>query len=418
MGEVYRAVDIRTGRVAALKVLLSASHADDHSHRFRDEARIHAAMKHPNIAELYDYFDAGDRPCIAMEYVDGRTLEELVRQRGSLPLADAMPLFAGIVDAVGYLHQRGVIHRDIKSNNVKVSDAGQVKLLDFGIAKSAESPKLTVTGNVVGTLHYLSPEQLRTGVAEPRSDLWSLGVLLFEMLTARMPFEGEGLGTLTAQILNGDFRPPSTLVPGLPREIDRLVGRCLSVSLDHRYASAEALLTDIRAFLSSEAPRPALVRDRIRQIERRSGEWIVAARRRAPLAASAAMSLLALAYLVNALLPTPKRRDGSSGDSAVAVIPTPTDDSMAGMPAVGPVEDEASHRILVDVFEGSADVELGGRVAGLTPFPLAAQLHDSVRVTLRQRGFADTTVMVEFTENRHAYTVKMRALSNPQPPQS
>ncbi|MBV6521214.1 MAG: Serine/threonine-protein kinase PknD [Gemmatimonadaceae bacterium] len=417
MGEVYRAVEVQTGRVVALKVLVQTARGGDQANRFRDEARIQSAMKHPAIAELHEYFEVDGLPCIAMEFVDGDTLDAVLRRRGPLPAQEALRLFADIVDAVGYLHQRGVIHRDIKSTNVKLTESGGVKLLDFGIAKSAGSPKLTATGSVVGTLHYLSPEQLRTGVAEARSDIWSLGVLLYELVTGRLPFDGDGLGILTERILRGVFRPASAAAGGSSRDVDRIIGRCLTVGLDGRYASAEALLTDVRQCLARDVPRPAVLAEDIRALQRHSGELLLAARRHGPLVASASVAGVAVIFLLHTLLATPTPRQPASGDTASVVERVPAIAARGAADALGPAEGEraqgGTHRVLLDVFEGSADVELAGRRLGATPVPITARLHDSVFVTLRQRGFVDTTVMVEFTENRHAHTVRMRALTDP-----
>src|ERR671926_1725415 len=162
MGEVYRALHSKIGRGAAVKVLTQTSQASDFAERFSNEARIQAALQHPNIATLYDFCEVGGQPCIIMEYVDGQTISERIAAYraaygAALPLSETVYIFARVVEAIDYIHCHGVIHRDIKSNNIKVSSTGQVKLLDFGIAKGNMSPGLTETGSVVGTLEYISP---------------------------------------------------------------------------------------------------------------------------------------------------------------------------------------------------------------------------------------------------------------------
>ncbi|MBK9410165.1 MAG: serine/threonine protein kinase [Gemmatimonadetes bacterium] len=263
MGTVYRVSHRATGKVAAAKVMTGGGTTPRALERFRNEARILQALSHPSIAAMYEFLEVNGAPCLVMEYVDGDTLEQLIRTRGPFPVQDALRIFAALTDAVGYIHQRGIVHRDLKTTNVKVDTLGAVKLLDFGIAVGDGSPRLTSTGNVVGTLMSLAPEQLRTGRAEPRSDLWALGIVLYELLTGRPPFDGAAPGFVGERIMRGEYTPASTLRPELPRDVDRIIGRCLKVRLEDRYATAEALLTDLRALQSGEKPlgrRPCVVR--------------------------------------------------------------------------------------------------------------------------------------------------------------
>ena len=179
MGEVYRAVHGKIGRVAAVKVLTQATQSAGFRERFSNEARIQASLQHPNIATLYDFCEVAGQPCIIMEYVDGETIADRLAAHGPPSTLEAAYIFEKVVEAIDYIHRHGIIHRDIKSNNVKISSTGQVKLLDFGIAKGQTSPGLTEVGSVVGTLHYLAPELIRGGVADARGDIWALGVLLY-----------------------------------------------------------------------------------------------------------------------------------------------------------------------------------------------------------------------------------------------
>ncbi len=249
MGEVYRAVHSKLGRVAAIKVLGSAA-LDNGSlaHRFFNEACIQAGIQHPNIATLYEFIELNGQPCIIMEYIDGHTLAERVQPHGPLSTGEALRIFQSVVEAVGHIHSFGIIHRDIKSNNIKISTSGQVKLLDFGIAKSESSPKLTETGDVVGTLEYLSPEQLRTGTADARSDIWALGVLLYEITSGQKPFVASTLGELYEKITKVNYVPPSKLNPSLPADVMTIISRCLKKNPADRYQSAEALLQDLIRF--------------------------------------------------------------------------------------------------------------------------------------------------------------------------
>src|SRR5215210_2223171 len=167
MGEVYRAVHSKIGRPAAVKVLSQASHGPEFIERFLNEARIQASLQHTNIVTLYDFLEFKGQPCIIMEYIEGQTLTECIREEvGGLALPDALRIFRALAEALHYVHQQGIIHRDIKSNNIRITPSGQVKLLDFGIAKSGSSPALTVTGAFIGTLQYLSPEQMQGGITD------------------------------------------------------------------------------------------------------------------------------------------------------------------------------------------------------------------------------------------------------------
>lgn len=258
MGEVYRGVHAKLGRVAAVKVLNPNSRREQgFVERFFNEARIQESLHHPNIAAVYDFTEVQGQPCIVMEYVDGDTLCDRVRPYGPLPTAEALRIFSALVDAIAYVHSHGVIHRDIKSNNVKISTQGQVKLLDFGIAKGGASPALTQTGNVIGTIEYLSPEQLSTGHADQRSDIWALGVLLYEMSTGRVPFQATTIGALCAQIGNAEYPPLRQLNPSAPAAVEAVVSRCLKKNAAERYQSAELLLADVRRAADSlDAPIP------------------------------------------------------------------------------------------------------------------------------------------------------------------
>src|SRR5262245_3712028 len=244
MGEVYRGVHSKIGRIVAIKVLSEAGR-EAMQERFRNEARIQARLNHPRIATLHDFVESNGLPCIVMEYVDGQTLDDCLKDFGPMSAQDALRLFGAIVDAVCYMHGNSVIHRDIKSNNIKITSSGEVKLLDFGIAKSDTTPNLTATGDVVGTLRYLSPEQLKGGIADARSDIWALGVLFYEMVSGVPPFDSPTLGELCEKIMKCSYAPPSTVNSGVPAEIEAMISRCLKKNPATRYQSAQSLLDDV-----------------------------------------------------------------------------------------------------------------------------------------------------------------------------
>lgn len=245
MGEVYQAIHNRLGRNVAVKVLTHASGVFDS--RFLNEARIQATLQHKNIATLYEFVEHNGLPCIIMELVDGQTLDDYIRASGRLPVTTILTIFQEIVEAIAYIHTKGIVHRDIKSNNIKLTREGAVKLLDFGIAKAGTTPKFTETGGVIGTWEYMAPEQLRGVAANPRTDVWALGVLLYEMITRRLPFESEHFAELYEKLNNAAYLSPSTLHGGVTGELEAIVARCLNKNAEARYADANELLQAIKA---------------------------------------------------------------------------------------------------------------------------------------------------------------------------
>jgi serine/threonine protein kinase len=246
MGEVYRAVHSKLGRTVAIKLLIDNGRDNGFNARFFNEARLQANLHHKNIATLYEFLEFDDKPCIVMEYIDGQSLYERIIAPGGLTILEAVTIFHDIVEAIDYMHSNGVVHRDIKSNNIKINSRGEVKLLDFGIAKSNLTPRMTGTGNVVGTWEYMAPEQLRNAVSEPRTDIWALGVLLYEMVTRRLPFESQNFGEIYEQISKSTPVSPTNINPSVPRELENIIFRCLKKKPTERYQSAQELLQDVK----------------------------------------------------------------------------------------------------------------------------------------------------------------------------
>ncbi len=245
MADVYLAEDQELGRRVAIKILNSRHGNDDQFiERFRREAKNAAALNHPNIVSIYDRGEAEDTYYIAMEFLDGRTLKELIIGRGAAPINVAIEYARQILSALRFAHRHGIVHRDIKPHNVLVDGEGRVKVTDFGIARAGTS-QMTETGSIVGTAHYLSPEQAKGGEVDPRSDLYSLGVVLYELLTGKTPFDGETPVEIAMKHLSTPPKPPSQLRPDIPRELDMVVMRALAKNPDERYQSADEMEGDL-----------------------------------------------------------------------------------------------------------------------------------------------------------------------------
>jgi beta-lactam-binding protein with PASTA domain/predicted Ser/Thr protein kinase len=245
MADVYLAEDQELGRRVAIKIL-NGRHANDDQfiERFRREAKNAAALNHPNIVSIYDRGEAEDTYYIAMEYLDGRTLKELVVTRGKAPVNVAIEYTRQILSALRFAHRHGIVHRDIKPHNVLVDGDGRVKVTDFGIARAGTS-QMTETGSIVGTAQYLSPEQARGGEVDQRSDLYSLGVVLYELLTGKTPFEGDTPVEIAMKHLSNPPKPPSELRRDIPAELDKVVLRALAKDPEDRYQSADEMDADL-----------------------------------------------------------------------------------------------------------------------------------------------------------------------------
>jgi eukaryotic-like serine/threonine-protein kinase len=245
MADVYLAEDQELGRRVALK-LLDERHASDEQfvERFRREAQSAAGLNHPNIVSIFDRGRAEGTYYIAMEYLDGRTLKELLVRNGPTPIPIAIDYARQILGALAFAHRNGIIHRDIKPHNIIVGSDGRLKVTDFGIARSGAS-QMTEAGSIVGTAQYLSPEQARGAPVDPRSDLYSLGIVLYEMLTGKVPFTGDTPVEIAMKHLSQVPEPPSELRPEVPHDLDAVVLRSLAKDPDQRYASAEEMDADL-----------------------------------------------------------------------------------------------------------------------------------------------------------------------------
>ncbi|MBA3277836.1 MAG: Stk1 family PASTA domain-containing Ser/Thr kinase, partial [Geodermatophilaceae bacterium] len=252
MAEVHRGRDIRLGREVAIKVLRSDIARDPtFQARFRREAQAAASLNHPAIVAVYDTGEdsvaAGDVPYIVMEYVEGATLRDVLKDEGVMDVQAAMTFAADICAALDFSHRNGIVHRDVKPGNVMITPGGAVKVMDFGIARavSDSSATMTSTAAVIGTAQYLSPEQARGESVDARSDVYSAGCLLFELVTGGPPFTGDSPVAVAYQHVREDPRPPSTINPAVPPSLDAIVLKAMSKNPANRYQSAAEMRTDL-----------------------------------------------------------------------------------------------------------------------------------------------------------------------------
>lgn len=255
MATVYRALDIRLDRVVALKVMHPALAADgSFVDRFIREAKSVARLAHPNVVQVFDQGTDGSYVYLAMEYIAGCTLRDVLRERGALQPRAALDILEPVLAALGAAHRAGFVHRDMKPENVLIGDDGRVKVADFGLVRGVDTVTST-TGAVLGTVSYLAPEQIEHGTADPRVDVYACGVVLHEMLTGAKPHTGDSPAQVFYQHLNADVPPPSVRVPGMAYELDELVTTSTARNADLRPADAVALLgrvLEARAALTAD----------------------------------------------------------------------------------------------------------------------------------------------------------------------
>jgi serine/threonine-protein kinase len=428
MGEVYRAVHAKIGRTAAIKLMNRALANAEFVERFLNEARIQADLNHPNIVTLYDFCEFDGRPCIIMEYIEGQTLTELMHRRGSLNRQETIGIFRAIVDAIAYVHGRGIIHRDIKSNNVKITPAGEVKVLDFGIAKSGNSPALTMTGGFVGTLQYISPELFTGGFADARSDIWALGVLLYEMTTGRLPFQADSIGGLYERINAAAYAPPSAFNLPAARELEPMIARCLRRNPNERYQTARELLADLERLsmspsggLQPAVPSPQPVPSHPLPPQPSTLPTPSASTAPQPYGSTAP----------EALMPAPSGSSkklvlGALGGVAlfalligggVYMMTAEPDPNAATQPAQQTARQSTpqgrstpaplNKMFTIEVMEGQAEVFKDGARVGTTPYQFEGKPGDQVDLVLKREGYRDKPIQVSLNDQKRVYTFTM-----------
>jgi serine/threonine-protein kinase len=264
MGVVYRAEDPMLGRVVAIKTITLSGTPEERAHfeaRFLQEARAAGGVAHPSIVTIYDFGREGDTAFMAMEVLEGRELRDLIRD-GGIPPSEAVEIAARVAEALAFAHARGVVHRDVKPGNIMVLADGRVKIMDFGIARLDEPGVTTATGLLLGSPRYMAPEQVAGRAFDHRADVFSLGVVLYEMLTGTAPFGGEDIPQLMFQVMNAAVPPPSRANPSLPSVLDYIVARALKKNPDERYANADEFAKDLRESLHEVAKSEAEARHR------------------------------------------------------------------------------------------------------------------------------------------------------------
>lgn len=248
MSDVYKAKDHALGRYVAIKVLKSEFSEDTNFvSKFRTEAQSAAVLEHPNIVNIYDVGSENGIHYIVMEYVEGITLKTYIEKKGQLTYKEALSIAIQVGRGIQAAHAKNIVHRDIKPQNIIISTDGKVKVTDFGIARAVSEN--TIHSDVMGSVHYASPEQARNGYVSNRSDIYSLGIVMYEMVTGRVPFDGDSTVAVAIQHLQDEMDPPSKYAPNLPISLEKIIQKCTKKSPDRRYDSMESLLIDLRKAL-------------------------------------------------------------------------------------------------------------------------------------------------------------------------
>lgn len=245
MSDVYKAKDQVLGRFVAVKVL-KPEFAEDVNFvtKFHTEAQSAAGLQHPNIVNIYDVGSEEHMHYIVMEYVEGITLKTYIEKKGQLNYKEAISIAIQVARGIEAAHNNNIVHRDIKPQNIMISNEGKVKVTDFGIARAATSN--TIHSDVMGSVHYTSPEQARNGFVDGKSDIYSLGIVMYEMVTGRVPFDGDTTVAIAIQHLQEEMVAPSVFAPDLPISLEKIILKCTQKSQDRRYVSMGDLLVDLK----------------------------------------------------------------------------------------------------------------------------------------------------------------------------
>lgn len=260
MALVYKGHDLLLNRKVAVKVLRQQYvHDEEFIRRFRREAQAAASLSHPNVVSIYDVGQEEDVHYIVMEYIEGTTLNDVIKERAPLQVEDAVHYASQIADALDHAHHNEIIHRDIKPHNILIGKNGRVKVTDFGIARAATSSTITQTGSVVGSVHYFSPEHAKGTNTGEKSDLYSLGIVMYQMLTARLPFLGESPISVALKHLQEDVEEPRKVNPLIPQSVENIILRAMRKKPEERYQSAKLMMADLDTCLNPDRRNEAKV---------------------------------------------------------------------------------------------------------------------------------------------------------------
>ena len=253
MADVYLALDTILDRYVAVKVLKSDMSSDDIAlERFRREASATTYLSHPNIVDVYDVGDDGDKHFIVMEYVNGYTLKQLIKKRGAIPYKEAVWYMKQLAGALMEAHRHNIIHRDVKSQNVLIKDDGTLKVADFGIALAHGAMQITSEDSVLGSVQYLAPELTKGSQASMQSDIYSLGIVFYELLTGELPYKGDNAVKIALQHLKGEIPSVKALDPEIPQSVENIIIKATAKSLDNRYSNVALMLKDLNDCLNPE----------------------------------------------------------------------------------------------------------------------------------------------------------------------
>lgn len=371
MGNVYRACHAGLNREAAIKIL----HQPDMAARFRNEAYIQSSVNHPNIARLYEYLPLPETPCIIMEYVQGQSLDQLLQHKGRLAAEQAENIIAQVAAALACLHAKDIVHRDIKPSNFKIQADGTVKMLDFGISKNKYTPRLTQQGYIVGTAQYMAPEQFYQQ-AEKKTDLWSLGVMAYELTTGYLPFEDNNVPALQTKISRGVYTPPSVLCPGISTALQYFISNSLRVNAMSRITAQQTLQLFGKKKTGTQQPgQPVLL----------TGPQMLAA-------AFVLAGFILLAAFIHTRQPGQDEPEKSNTGSAAGAAAT------------------ATVKINTPSIENASIVFPDG-VRRPLPYEITGKKGQSIEFTISANGYTDKKVQVEINDRRSSYEYNLEKIN-------
>ncbi|HEY4360162.1 MAG TPA: serine/threonine-protein kinase [Bryobacteraceae bacterium] len=391
MGQVYRVQESGSGQVWALKTILPGNReGSDLWKRFVNEAQIQSQLEHSHVPAFREMFLYEGQPCIVMEYVEGETVAARLARLGALDSRDAAAILAQVCGALAYLHSKGITHRDLKSSNLKLTPQGEVKLLDFGIAFKEGSKRLTRVGAIIGTPESLAPELLEGKAAGLASEMWGLGVLGYEMVTGSLPFTGANDEELWRKVRNEAPVPPSELNPGVARDLEKILLRCLEKNPARRYETMESLERALWKIAGRDATRPL-------QAPAYDARLREEASHVSPDVAGTAEKWVA--QFRQAWADPRLRKWIIAGAVALVLI-------VAAVMNSGPAG-QGDQIVTIEVTNGKADVYENGEKVGATPYQRRARLGDSLHLQLRRSGALDQDIDFDVTE-RHVYSYTMQ----------